>query len=283
MKNYIIVLIIFTSISVNAQSKSSHFPLEKGNKWFYSWVPTIDSTIRTSLEVISDTLMPDGKWYSRIDKFDKKDSTWERTIGFCYLREENNILYKFPSDTLLNYDWTNNTTNSELNGTYSKVNIEEKDIFGKRVLTYFLYYNDYEGISISDSIGYFDLYALSWRDWLQSSRQLVGCIINKINYGSITGIYNNEKSFPIDYQLFQNYPNPFNPSTIIKYVLPMSGKVTLKLYNILGKEILTLVNKYETVGEYEVELNMKNYPSGVYFYTLSCNSYTKSKKLLLLR
>lgn len=283
MKKYIIVVIIFGSISINAQFKNSHFPLDIGNMWFYSWAPTIDSTIRTSLEVISDTLMSDGKLYSRIDKFDKKDSTWERTLGFHYLREENNILYKFPNDTLLNYDWNNNTTSSELNGTYSKVNIEEKDIFGKRVLTYFLYYNDYEGISISDSIGYFDLYALNWRDWLQSSRQLVGCIINKINYGSITGIRQNEKSIPNDYQLFQNYPNPFNPSTIIKYFLQSSGDVTLKLYNILGKEILTLVNKYQSYGEYEVGLNMKDYPSGVYFYTLSCNNYIKTKKLLLLR
>ncbi len=283
MKNYIIVLIIFTSISVNAQSKSSHFPLEKGNKWFYSWVPTIDSTIRTSLEVISDTLMPDGKWYSRIDKFDKKDSTWERTIGFCYLREENNILYKFPSDTLLNYNWTNNTTNSELNGTYSKVNIEEKDIFGKRVLTYFLYYNDYEGISISDSIGYFDLYALSWRDWLQSSRQLVGCIINKINYGSITGIYNNEKSFPIDYQLFQNYPNPFNPITTIKYSVPQSSLISIIIFDVLGKNVATILNEYKPAGSYSVEFDGNKLASGIYFYQMRAGNFIDTKKLLLIK
>ena len=126
MKKYIIVVIIFISIALNAQSKDSHFPLDKGNVWLYSWVPTIDSTIRTCLEVIGDTLMPDGKLYSRIDRFDKKDSTWERTIGFRYLREERNILYKFPSDTLLNYDWTNNTLIQNLMESMVKLILKKK-------------------------------------------------------------------------------------------------------------------------------------------------------------
>ncbi|MBX3006390.1 MAG: hypothetical protein KF816_00045 [Melioribacteraceae bacterium] len=227
----------------NAQSHKSHFPLAKGNKWFYSWSYGDIGTIRTFLEVVGDTLMNDGKLYSRIDSFEKKDSIWERFIGFEYLREENNILYEFRRGILLNYDWNDNTSSSELNGIYSKVIVERKQILGKITLTYVLYYNQYESSSISDSIGYFELYNLSRNDWTQSSRTLIGCILNGNIYGIIiTDIKNNQVRLPKEYVLTQNYPNPFNPVTKIKYSIPHNNQVIIKVYDVLGKEISTLVN-----------------------------------------
>ncbi|MBU1095677.1 MAG: T9SS type A sorting domain-containing protein, partial [Bacteroidetes bacterium] len=80
-----------------------------------------------------------------------------------------------------------------------------------------------------------------------------------------------------EYNLVQNYPNPFNPSTIIKYQLPADGIVTLKVYDILGKEIKTLVNRKQSSGVYEVVFDASEYASGVYVYRLDILSTKKSK------
>ncbi|MCX7834030.1 MAG: T9SS type A sorting domain-containing protein [Ignavibacteria bacterium] len=88
-----------------------------------------------------------------------------------------------------------------------------------------------------------------------------------------------------NYELFQNYPNPFNPTTKIRFSIPKSEFVTLKIYNVVGEEIAVLVNKFLNQGIYEYEFNANNLEnnlsSGVYFYTLRTESYQETKKLLL--
>ncbi|MDR3626803.1 MAG: T9SS type A sorting domain-containing protein, partial [Ignavibacteriaceae bacterium] len=93
----------------------------------------------------------------------------------------------------------------------------------------------------------------------------------------------NRASIPDQYQLGQNYPNPFNPSTIIKYALPKDGMVTLKLFNILGSEITTLVNEQKSAGNYSVQFNGSSLSSGIYFYRLRAGSYSETKKLILMK
>ena len=87
----------------------------------------------------------------------------------------------------------------------------------------------------------------------------------------------------IEYALEQNYPNPFNPSTTLKYQIPQNGFVTLKVYDILGKEVATLVNEVKTQGRYEVNFNASNLASGVYLYRLNVNDYVDVKKMILLK
>ncbi|RPI62554.1 MAG: T9SS C-terminal target domain-containing protein [Ignavibacteriales bacterium] len=88
---------------------------------------------------------------------------------------------------------------------------------------------------------------------------------------------------PVTYSLDQNYPNPFNPSTKIKYSLPVSGCVSLKVYDILGKEVTMLVNEEKTIGTYELNWNPTNLPSGVYFYRLQAGSFVQTRKMILLK
>jgi hypothetical protein len=98
---------------------------------------------------------------------------------------------------------------------------------------------------------------------------------------------------PVNFFLSQNYPNPFNPSTSIRYEIPEQSFVTLKVYDILGIEIATLVNEEKSAGSYEVEFSAKggsasggnaySLPSGVYFYTLSSDNYLSTKKMILLK
>lgn len=88
--------------------------------------------------------------------------------------------------------------------------------------------------------------------------------------------------------IFLNYPNPFNPSTIIRYFVPHSSRVVIKVFNILGNEIETLVNEGKSAGTYEIEFNShlgsdRNLPSGLYFYRLQTGSFIESKKMILLR
>jgi len=85
------------------------------------------------------------------------------------------------------------------------------------------------------------------------------------------------------FSLSQNYPNPFNPGTVISYQLSVTGMVSLKVFDIIGNEITTLVNEEKPAGEYEVEFNGSELPSGVYFYTLTIENYIETKKMLLLK
>jgi photosystem II stability/assembly factor-like uncharacterized protein len=88
---------------------------------------------------------------------------------------------------------------------------------------------------------------------------------------------------PTKFSLEQNYPNPFNPSTTIRYQIPQDGIVTLKIYNILGSEVATLVNEEKVAGKYEVNFNASSLASGVYVYKIQSGSFIKSKKMILIK
>jgi hypothetical protein len=86
-----------------------------------------------------------------------------------------------------------------------------------------------------------------------------------------------------EYDLAQNFPNPFNPSTTIRYQIPQAGIVTLKIYDILGSEVATLVNEEKLAGKYEVNFNASSLASGVYIYKIQAGSFINSKKMILLK
>jgi len=88
---------------------------------------------------------------------------------------------------------------------------------------------------------------------------------------------------PIEYNLSQNYPNPFNPATTINYEVSEAGFISLKVYNLLGEVVATLVNEDKPVGTYELTWNAENLSSGVYFYRLQAGSFVESKKMILLK
>lgn len=85
------------------------------------------------------------------------------------------------------------------------------------------------------------------------------------------------------YALVQNYPNPFNPTTTIKYQIPKNGLVTLKVYDILGSEVTTLVNEFKNIGRYEISFDASKLSSGVYIYRLTANDFSNSKKMILMK
>ena len=111
----------------------------------------------------------------------------------------------------------------------------------------------------------------------------VNQIIDAIN-ASLPKIVNNESiEVPTEFGLNQNYPNPFNPSTKIKYSIPNAEFVTLKIYDLLGREVVTLVNENTQAGSYEVIFDASELISGVYFYKLTAGSFTETKKMLMIK
>jgi len=107
----------------------------------------------------------------------------------------------------------------------------------------------------------------------------------------ITGI-NEQKIIPTEFKLEQNYPNPFNPTTVISYQLAVDSYVTLKVYDLLGREVSTLVNEYQPAGVHNSQFAIRNLPagrqgsqlsSGIYFYRLQAGNFIETKKMILLR
>ena len=115
-----------------------------------------------------------------------------------------------------------------------------------------------------------------------------GLILKTIT-GGITSVNNIKSKLPDNFALFQNYPNPFNPVTKIKFDIKKSvvssqySVVSLKVYDITGREINTLVNEQLQPGTYEVTFDGSNLPSGIYFYKLNAGNYSETKKLILMK
>ena len=119
---------------------------------------------------------------------------------------------------------------------------------------------------------------------------LIGCRIDGIVYGdtNLTSIKQIGNSIPEYFSLSQNFPNPFNPATIINYAIPSNVKrqtsdVKLIIYNSLGKQITTLVNRKHNAGSYSVEFNGEGLPSGIYFYKIKAGDFDETKRMVMLK
>jgi hypothetical protein len=115
-------------------------------------------------------------------------------------------------------------------------------------------------------------------------------VIFKTNNGwqTYTNLFNisdvsKEVKVEINFSLQQNYPNPFNPSTKIKYNIPSAGNVTIKVFDVLGEEVKTLVDEYKDAGSYEADFFANDLSSGIYFYRIVSSGYNEIKKMVLLR
>jgi len=104
-----------------------------------------------------------------------------------------------------------------------------------------------------------------------------------LEWDSILTIYDDDLLTKLDYSLSQNYPNPFNPSTIISWQSPIGSWQTLKIYDVLGNEVATLVDEYKPAGIYEIEFDGTGLTSGVYFYRIKAGNFIETKKMVLLR
>ena len=127
-----------------------------------------------------------------------------------------------------------------------------------------------------------------------NSEYIVGCTIDGVGYGTLVSV-KNDAELLTDFRLLQNYPNPFNPSTTIKFSIPIVGAehvqplhVVLKVFDLLGRVVATLVNEEKASGNYEVKFSVEtrcgeSLPSGVYFYQLIAGGNVITKKFILMK
>ena len=169
----------------------------------------------------------------------------------------------------------------------------EGNIFGKK--TEFMRFRYYDINDFNDTLTWLDITSRTIADKFGlvniggsetfGEINLTGAVINDTLNGNVTpvAVKNERKYLPSSIKLNQNYPNPFNPETTILYSIPKESLVTIKVYDVLGKEIAALVNERKSRGNYSIDLNSSKLPSGIYFYRLISGTYSSTKKMVILK
>lgn len=291
MKKWIILICLVTSVSFS----QSYFPLEVGNQWVFEggyWFE--DERDTNVVTVLADTLMPNG-----INYFELSSPIDEGGLEFKFVRCDSIGIYfydKFDSTDELVYnfnaikdEWYNvgyyaGGSDSPKVILYSENNFER---FGYETteLNFGFDYLVPFSLSFSEKFGPVYSFVAHHEPYSES---LIGCIISGVKYGTVVGV-DEEEMIPMKLSLHQNYPNPFNLTTTIKFTTPPSpyqgegSRVRLVVYDILGRKIVTLLNKPMQPGSYEVEFDGSNLTSGVYFYVLETGGKRLSKKMLFVK
>ncbi len=287
-KTLFIIICLITSAVVKAQIDTTiWYPLQIGNYWEFS---NNSGDFRNASAVIGDTTMTNGKVYKIIKHMSLNNP---ENISYSYKRiEDNAVLY--------NYSYGEEIKETDFTSGIMELWLWQNNIY--KGLTYqFVGINDISGVtSLSKFFEYFSIdtnlvppdtsvlmdvsekYQKGIGPVLINAVPLTGAIINGVRYGIISDVENSFNRAD-KFMLLQNYPNPFNPTTTISYSIPKRGLVQLKVYDILGKEVATLVNEEKPAGKYSVKFNGSNLPSGVYFYNLRINNFVQSRKMILLR
>ncbi|MBS4028214.1 MAG: T9SS type A sorting domain-containing protein [Ignavibacteriales bacterium] len=249
------------------------FPLHIGNLWRYG-----TAIVFGEIKVISDTVLSNGKEYAVrngygvfTDDFIRQDGN--RVFVFDSATNTEKMIYDFSKqvgDTVsVNYSTFDTTVITVYSIGYEEIfgAMRKQWVFFERSLEDSFYSLD----RIVDSVGLYD----------GRGGILTGAIINGHLFGTMD-VKETEKAKQVE--LFQNYPNPFNTKTVISFQLKVKSVVTLNVYNVLGKEVATLIhNRLMDEEKHEIEFDASNLTSGIYFYRLRSGNFSETQKLLLLK
>jgi hypothetical protein len=209
------------------------------------------------------------------------ENFWENALVATNDRNDHPRLVGGPHPTLQssinNYKiYYNYHLTGQPPGTFYLLETVNSDVFEYTDLTVEIG-NDYRSKSYYVTGVYDDL----WETVYETSPTNTVTVVLSVPHKRSESNYNSGHNFV--YSLEQNYPNPFNPTTTIIYSIKREEFVSLKVFDILGNDIATLVNEIKPAGNHEVEFIAKDIPSGIYFYTLSAGNFTSTKKLILLK
>ena len=279
------------------------FPLAIGNRWVYDsyWIeegwggpPTYTFVGTKVMDVTKDTVI-ENKTYFVVE------NDYISIVVFppkMFLRVDSltGFIYRYWEE--LNGEYIFHNLNAEVGDTIFNPPYSENPFY---ILEYEQQIN-YLGIDTYERMYWenlpcgcfhtlvkgFGLARTYFNEFGGSENILKGCVISGILYGDTTNVVDVEdeqNSIPTEFKLEQNYPNPFNPSTKINYQIPVAGNVQLKVFDVLGREIATLVDEYKQAGSYNAEFRMQNLElsSGIYFYQLRAGDFVETKKMLLLK
>ena len=271
------------------------YPLKVGNRWTWQgFAYPIMPPLNVSQKIISTRIINNHLYYfSKLDHFQNNGSIQNTTYSYCRIDSLTGNLYNY--DTVTHTDCLLDSLNIRKNDSayscggrwYKCDDTANYNIFSLNIKSKTFYWTNYfeggERQRLALGIGRVrtDQYGAQF----SLGHTLKGCFIDGILYGdtSLVGINQISTEIPSEFKLYQNYPNPFNPVTKIQYALPENADVKLTVYDVLGKEVETLVDKIQTAGYYEAEWNAADYPSGVYYYKLSAGDYSETKKMVLIK
>ena len=274
-------------------------PLQVGNVWQYY---DAEYNHYSSIIVLQDSIINGKKYFKKIcyPEFTINANTnivWERNdtlsgvsfmLDFQDVNENGDSLDELPLDSLENPYWSHYTTYkySFVGSNFSyptakTVHVKDTswvEIEGDTVIS-----RNFEIIEIFWAENIIEKFGISW-NWSESPpRYCTGAIVNGRQYGTIVDIKKGDSKIVNEIVLENNYPNPFNSTTIISYSIPKSSEVILELYDILGMKVKTLLKEYKTSGFYFYKLNMSEFTSGIYVYSLLNNNLRINKKLVYLK
>ncbi len=269
------------------QISKEYYPLQTGNEWFYRETAFSSGESDTSsVQIIGDSLFSNGLRYYILDKPD--------IIGERFVRTDSGRIYYYNTFTEKDvqlFDFNANIgeiTNNDWLGLFEYVtivSIDTVDIFDRvsRVIKFKL-----DGLFMSEAI-FSDIFGpikvedyVDGGPWPQLVKNLIGCSINEEIFGYTTSI-KDEDGIPTAVHLEQNYPNPFNPETHFEFRIAKREFVSLKVFNMLGEEIATVVSEPLLPGIYTRSWEAPYIASGVYYYRLSAGSFTETRKMLLMK
>jgi hypothetical protein len=301
-------LLVFLPTILFAQVDSlkellNYYPLQTGNYWEYLSYsqqipfPQSDSSC-FSVEVTGDTILENGYTYKillieQIWPYHYTNTSIERIDSltgcvFRYLKDTTanseymaDSLFANPGDTI--YTSRERMTTSGRFITFC-VSIKSDSVFGiKSEIKKFYDESNIHGNIYALAKGFGILY-MSGCELGCGLTSLVYAKIDGKEYGEkITSIISDENIAPNLFTLNQNYPNPFNPNTTINYQTPTTSFVSLKVYDVLGKEVAILVNEEKSAGNYKIDFDGSELASGIYFYTLQADNFVQNRKMILLK
>ena len=282
------------SIKKVQNDTTNDFPLQVGDSWTYHIIDSLNNIIDTvSVTINNVSYLPNGTIrYLWLYKFSNK-------IDYLYLERKIDTLSFLPisSDGFYN-GLSKLVLPLKVGNTWGGIGDEMGSIDSIDTVTVPAGTFDGAFMAVQSGICCNDYSRIEF--WIQpgvgivkeinsifisvepNSRRLEKWELLSYSVKYVTGMKNN-KTNPIRFSLYQNYPNPFNPSTEIEYTINKEGKVSLKVFNVLGEEVATLVNKVENAGNYKVAFNASSFPSGIYFYRLQAGIFVQTRKMILLK
>ncbi|HLP81397.1 MAG TPA: T9SS type A sorting domain-containing protein [Nitrosomonas sp.] len=287
-----ILAIIVNSSAWAQDSLANYHPLGKGNVWIYHITYLSGDNYYQRLEVIGDSTI-DGKTYkivagTSMDGTIRRLSSVERyddTTGCYFIRSNNTDVLQDSTFSSISHP---NTMGMDDNRILKR--LVTRSVFGIQLATREIT----EGIGVKeDQRSWIYAYGLGLifaddvqlvtfiSPWVQ---KLVYAKIDGMEYGNIPlHVDDRLHEVPASIVLSQNYPNPFNPSTTISFNLPSKMFVTLKIFDLIGREVSTLASEELPAGYYSKQWNASGFPSGVYFYRLQANAFSETKRLTILK
>lgn len=275
-------------------SSAKYMPLQVGNSWTYSYLryiiyPLYYETGTLRRDNSRDTVI-DGKKYFHFHWFNFNWVRYDSTNGNLVFRTTSGSCSNYSNekifDSLSSRQGDINYCQHQATFTRTCLDTSVRNIFNIQKQTKEF---EHDGLTLEYIIFAADFgityFCTGEPPPCTYFETLKGCVINGVVYGdtTMTEIKQEIMNVPGSYSLSQNFPNPFNPVTIINFQLSMFNYVSLKIFDIKGMEVTTLVNENLYPGTYEVEFDARNLPSGIYFYTLRAGDFAETKRMILLK